>query len=141
MTCTISWFGDTQRIMLMEMRENWTWQEFYPVFTQQREMIAKVSHPHPVHTIIDMRDAHLHIPTNTIANMRNMAGNQVENSGVKVIVTSSRLVHVMFETIRRILPHKRKAMFEKYYTIVHTWDEAIEFIDAMIAKEDQQTED
>ncbi|MFN8375084.1 MAG: hypothetical protein U0694_19685 [Anaerolineae bacterium] len=130
MSVRVFWDSDEQKIIWYVVEGTWTWDEMYAAYYKGSELQKSVSHR--FHAIIDMRRA-VGIPPNTMLHVTNFSTIQVENLGIRAIVTTDTFVKSLFQ-----IGAKFSSKLSQHFVMVQTVEQAYARI-AEAQAEDSQT--
>ncbi|GAB4513621.1 MAG: hypothetical protein OHK0046_14560 [Anaerolineae bacterium] len=127
MAVMLYWDDDEQTILRFDFEANWTWEDYYRVHPQAREMA--LSKDHTVYKLVDIQRS-TNAPPNALTHLRNLADKQEPNAGITIFVTRNRFLRVLYQTGMAL-----KGNFAKYYRVASTIEEAYDMIaDAKIVE-------
>jgi hypothetical protein len=111
------WDNPEQTIMVYEFEGAWTWEEFYTVFEQARQVIIPL--PHVVNFICLYPPSYLYIPPNILSQIRRIHQDMPENIGVTAVVGGATAATTVYDLIKRIYP-----FIAARYILVRTMEQA-----------------
>ena len=138
MAVSLEWYDNRERILIFTFAGKWTWEELQPVVERSRQMTMATQHGQLVHTIVDMRNAALHIPAGVLLNMKSIAENQTPKSGITVLVTEDRGIHMLFNTLMsglRAAYRPASIKFERHFTIRQTMTDGMAVVNDLLQME------
>lgn len=118
MPINLLWENEAKTIVRMEVVGQWTWDEMYSASQEGYAMLESVQHI--VDPIIDFRSSAA-IPIYSITHARHMIGKRHPRTGLTVMVSSSALIHNLWDIFRKVY-----ALFvrEEEFILVRTLEEA-----------------
>jgi hypothetical protein len=89
----VFWDNDARSIIYMVFEGHWTWDDFYAADRQVIEM--EKDGPERIDVIVDLRRS-AGLPPNTLLHVKNIADKQSAKMGLNVLVTTSPLIHSLY---------------------------------------------
>jgi hypothetical protein len=123
MGCTIRWDDPEQTILLCEIDDPWTWEEFTSTVKQQIAMMETVDHR--VHTIFHIKSPRLNIHGGAISHLKRLMEMTHPNEDQHLIVGAPGLIRSLISTLHKV--YGLRQLVESY-RFVATLDEAYEFL-------------
>ncbi|MFN8375085.1 MAG: hypothetical protein U0694_19690 [Anaerolineae bacterium] len=127
MSVEVMWDNAEQSILRFVFEGKWSWEELYPALNEAFEMEKSV--PHRVHAILDMRKS-VSVPTDVLMHVKNISDQQLEKSGLSVIVTHNSFIHMLYQ-----VGVKFYSKIDYYFRVAATMDEARAMIERAIARD------
>jgi len=105
MSINVTWANPDQTIIQLEFRRGWKWDDLYAAIQQADDMITSV--PHPVHMIIDIREAG-GLPRDfmRVAGDVFASGDARANEGQKIVVGANGLIQMAYKGFLTVYGHK-----------------------------------
>lgn len=117
MSVRVFWYSDEKRILHYEFVAHWTWQDYYDVLPQGRDLMREVGHN--VCILNDMRES-LYVPSNFLHRAKSVIDTRPPNTGLVVFVTTNAFLTAMYRSLIRLYPD-----LAEQYTLVPDFDEAL----------------
>ncbi len=102
MSVKVYWDSPEQTILVYEFEEGWTWDEFYIVYPQAKQMLASV--PHIVNIILTYPSSTFYVPPNILSQIRKFYNAMSPNTGLVVVTGGSSIVSSVYNAVRRVYP-------------------------------------
>jgi hypothetical protein len=115
-----NWDGDDKTLIIREMNDRWSWDEYITNCQHERKMIESVGHH--VTLIIDARQT-LTLPTGALGHFKRSLEDNCGQVEKQIIVSKNAAFGVLYKILRHMIPQSEGCFF-----ITHTLEEAYQLM-------------
>lgn len=120
MPIIITWYDETERVIVQTFKGAWTLEEYYRSLAEMNAMYAH--RPYIVHVIGDFTEAQM-APTNLLSVRGAVEAQTPDNRGLGILVQPGRFIEILLTMVSSLAPR-----FSKDLHVVATMDEALALI-------------
>ena len=121
MPTQVYWDNPDKTIIVREMTDDWTWEDYGKAIGEVHQMLSEVDHV--VDITVDCRGTYK-LPQGALQKLANSNRRYPQNIGQQVIVATSYFLEIFAKMVQQYMPHMRHL-----FTYVNTVDEAYQHID------------